>query len=1236
MNDRDQLQCTFCRADNPAGATECASCGREIDGGEWMEGTLVDSGAPDEQLVAGGAEHEKTLIDAGEAPPTEPPADESEHETDPGVDPQPATGGDDDWMQQAQAKGTMPPGTVLGDRYRIDQLLGFGGMGAVYRASDLELDRVVALKVIRPHLADDPQVLARFKQEIILAREITHRNVVRIFDIGQADDTRFISMEFIEGRDLQTILKERGALPPEEAVEILDQICLALEAAHQEGVVHRDLKPANIMITDDNRVVVMDFGIARSLEASGMTQTGSLIGTPDYMSPEQVKGETVDARSDIFALGIIFYQMLTGVLPYQGETPMAAMYTRTQKRAAPVRDLKPDLPGYLGDVISRCLEIPVHKRYQSARELLQDLAVWRGGSTNLTIGQTMMGMKPTTTAARNRLRFALAAAAAVVAVGLVAASVAYLRSRPAPAAGGGEDTAAVPEDVVSLAVLPFANGSGEPELDWLGPGLAEMLRTDVGQTASLRTVSQDRVHQVLKDLRIQQGTGLDEATLRRVAEFANADTLVWGQYFKLGDQIRIDATVRDFERHQTAGLKAEAPNDAQLLRVVQELARGIRDNLALSRSAIREAEAQAFIPSASSMVALRHYTEGLDRMRQGNNLEAVTAFESSIEEDADFALAHSELSRAYLKLGRGQKARESSRAAVDLSDDLPTQERYLILAQQARIEGDYEAGVDAYRNLLQSRPADADLNYELALLHEDAGELDLALQYLDTVLEADPQNPAAQLARGRVLIKSGRTQEALAPLNQALSLAIQVDNPEARANVLQALGIAYRILGRPQAALDNFQQSLAIKREIGDRRGASASLTEIGYIQAISDQPPAARASYNEALAISREIGDDYGASQVLLSLGDLELGRGDFDRALQHTREALRLQIEIEDEPGQGVALHNIGVIYDQRGEYSESLVSYRRALEVREKLGNPYEIADTLHNLGETQKYLGRYREAEDYYLRALKQRRAAQDEHGAALEHYSLGGLFALQGRHAAGLASVDEALEIYRRLEEAGTRRVEAVLVHGRGLALLGRFEEAAAALDEGLAAAEALGDDTLVALARLYEGERLLLAGETTAARNAAREAVQAAAAVGDPYLLLAARAELAAAEAAAGNRSRAGQLAQQTLDDAESRGTTAFVSRSALLLGELDLEAGRASEAESRARRALRESERMGAAVLEARSHLLLAAALEALGRAEDAARSAAKAAELLDELRAEAGSEVVLQRADLRPISGH
>ncbi len=823
-----KLECPSCKEPIPADAEACPACGTDLD--------LAD------HTVRLTVEDSQTIIPAVDPSledwPTDalPAVDEVDgeaptHGTPSQAVPAPPGG----------QPGVLDRGAVLGGRYRIESRLGIGGMGAVYKARDLELERDVALKVIRPEFEADEEVLARFKQEIILAREITHRNVVRIYDLGLAEGIKFISMEFIDGKDLTALIRESGPLSVEDASLIVEQICLALDAAHAEGVVHRDLKPQNVMLAADGRVVVMDFGIARSLQSASMTQTGAMMGTPDYMSPEQVKGEAADSRTDIFALGIILFEMLTGALPYSGDTPMATMFKRTQEKAMPVRDLMPELPPYVGDIIRRCLEIQPHKRYQSAREVLQDLGAWRGGGTQMTMGPTMMAMRPTTTAGGKRLKYGLIGGAVLAVVALIAIAIVFW---PRGERAGGAQVAAVPApsaDAVSLAILPFKNATGDPDLDWLGDGLAEMLRTDVGQSASLRTVSSDRVHQILRDLRLAPGQATEEVTLRRIAEFGNADTLVWGQFARLGDQIRVDATLRDFERHNTVTLKAEAASENELLEAVNGLAEEVRASLALSRAGRRELERQAFMPSSESISALRYYNEGLALQRQGNNLDALKSFESTVEADAEFALGHARLAQTYDALGRGQKAEEASRRAVELSDGLPDAERFMILAQNATIEGNYEAGVDAYQNLLRLHPNDPEIHLQLATLYEGDGSFDLALEHLGTTLEADPRNVTAQLARGRVLIRSGSAQDSLAPLNQALSLAIQTDNAEAKANTLQALGIAYRILGQTDDALANFQESLAIKQEIGDSRGMAASLSEIADRQDMAGDPEAAR-----------------------------------------------------------------------------------------------------------------------------------------------------------------------------------------------------------------------------------------------------------------------------------------------------------------------------------------------------------------------------------------------------------
>ncbi|HXP16440.1 MAG TPA: serine/threonine-protein kinase, partial [Terriglobales bacterium] len=227
-------------------------------------------------------------------------------------------------MPKSQSNASMlQPGAVLGQRYEILKILGEGGMGAVYKARDRELNRMVALKVIRPDLAHSEAIIGRFKQELLLATQVTHKNVIRIYDLSEAEGMKFITMEYVEGEDLHTLMRQKKKLPPAEAVEIMQQVCRALEAAHSVGIIHRDLKPQNVMRDKVGRILVMDFGLARTLEGDGMTQTGALVGTMDYMSPEQALGKDLDQRSDLFAMGLIFYELLTGKMPYKADSVVA-------------------------------------------------------------------------------------------------------------------------------------------------------------------------------------------------------------------------------------------------------------------------------------------------------------------------------------------------------------------------------------------------------------------------------------------------------------------------------------------------------------------------------------------------------------------------------------------------------------------------------------------------------------------------------------------------------------------------------------------------------------------------------------------------------------------------------------------------------------------------------------------------------------------------------------------------
>src|SRR5580658_2086578 len=281
-------------------------------------------------------------------------------------------------------------GSDFGPRYRIESLLGQGGMGRVYKAYDKELDRTVAIKVVREGAIGQADALKRFKQELVLASKISHKNILRIHDMGEVAGVRFISMAYIQGKDLQHIIKENPKMPLERVLKFAQQIAEALAAAHAEGVVHRDLKPQNLLIGNDDQVFVCDFGLAKSFEESaiGMTRTGAFLGTPRYMSPEQVEGKPADQRADLYAFGLILYEMVTGDVPFVGESTLKVMYQRIQEKPKSPKLINADLPNWLVRIIMRCLEKDVADRYQSAYEILADLQGARGQSTSGVISRS--------------------------------------------------------------------------------------------------------------------------------------------------------------------------------------------------------------------------------------------------------------------------------------------------------------------------------------------------------------------------------------------------------------------------------------------------------------------------------------------------------------------------------------------------------------------------------------------------------------------------------------------------------------------------------------------------------------------------------------------------------------------------------------------------------------------------------------------------------------------------------
>jgi len=1190
------MQCPLCQTENPPTAASCTKCSTPLP----LNDQTLDGTVPSGTLPAGTTSAWSVAV----TPPPDAP----------------------------YAQGAELVGTQLAERYEILELLGQGGMGAVYKARDTELGRLVALKLIRADLASNPEILRRFKQELILAREVTHRNVIRIFDLGQAKGFKFITMEFVEGRDLRTVLRERGKLPPEETVRVIAQVCRALEAAHAAGVVHRDLKPQNIMLDTKDRVYVMDFGIAHSLETPGMTQTGVLMGTPEYMSPEQAKGIKVDARSDLFALGVIFYEMLTGGSPYKADTALATLLIRTQERPQPPAEADPTIPRVISDVVMKCLEIDRDQRYSTAREILEDLGHEMPTSVRTvppTLPPTAAAPKSAAVLLFQRYRIWIAAAAAVVllaALGIVFGGNIFSGSAGKPAA---------PVEQASLAILPFRNASGDTSLDWLGPSLADMLSTDVGQSAHLRTISPDRLHQVLSDLRITPGTAIDPAMVGRIAEFSSADTVVWGQYAKIGEQIRIDATLRDLKRQRTIPVKAEAPNEKGLLPAIADLAQSIQQNLSLSSDVLQELRARSFQPSSSSLQALRDYNEGLELARQGNHLEAAKRFEASIQADPEFALAYSKLGQTYSNLRNDDKAEQFSRKAVDLSDKLPPQERYLIQANYAQVSNDNRKAIESYENLEKVSPDDVDVHFHLGGLYENTGAYDKARVEIAKVLAIDPKHVDALLAAGRVEIRSNNPKGSLDYLNRGLSLAVELDNADGKATILNAIGAAYKQLNKPEEALRNYQESLAIKRGLGQKPGIALTLGNIAQVQASLGKPEEAKKSYLEAMKLQREIGDKKGLGVTLIGLGGLYKAREQYDEALKAYKESLQIQRDVGNENNQALCLNNIGNVYLAKGQSSDALTYYERALELRKKANIPSQVGETLHNLAEASLKAGDYGQSLDYHLKALELFRSSSDKRGAAIQSYSMGTIFEYQGRYGAALKSKEDALKTFRELQDRGSWMAEILSGYGNSLSQVGRYDEAQNNLAEAMTLARELQSKTLVAQILNFQGNTFYYRGDIKSAADLFSQALAASSGNVEKDVVLLSKLNSAKCVV----EEKRGQTAVASLkalvQEADAVGLKHVSTEAELALAEALLNAHQYPAARKELETSLRTSEKLGLQALLARSHYLLGRTLELSGSGSaEATRHYAAARRTLETIHQESGSDGILKRADLSSIS--
>jgi len=696
-------------------------------------------------------------------------------------------------------------------------------MGAVYLVRDSELDRDVALKVIRQEIAGNPEILERFKREIQLSSLVTHKNVLRVYDLGENDGIKFLTMQYVEGENLSALLR-RERIPWDRVVVLFRQISEALRAAHEQGVLHRDLKPDNVMVDRNGRVYLTDFGLAKSLQQSALTHAGQIMGTPDYMSPEQVKGESIDERSDIYSLGALLYQMLTGVVPFQGNSVFEVMIQRVQKPPRPVRDLNPDVPSFLAEITERCMAIEAAARYPSVDSILRDLD--RGAETGQTCAETRIRLGEIRQGRSGRSRRgALAALSGLLVVAAIAAIYFVL----SPSRSQTPENSVLP-DRKYLAVLPFRVLGDEGQWGYLGPGLSEAISARLFQLRELQVASTTAVESVNPDNPLQS-----------VARELGVNLLVHGTIQRAGDRIAVTVKLEDIGSGRSLWAKPYSGLVPDLLTIEDQICSELLTQLHVELSV--DDRSQAVTRFTEDTEAYDLYLRGRSALRSRQNADnirhALDFFQQALSRDPGFALAYVGLADGSLALydetkeGEWvQKAVAAGEQAQRLNQDLP--EVYFCLGSVYRTIGRRAEAIavlnraielapnsdDGYRRLGAALVGDGRtpealaayrkavelnpyywLNYSaLGGAHFEIGEYNEALEAYQKVTELEPDNVWGYLNIGAVRFSLGKYEEAIPAFEKALAIEPSWDT-------YSNLGTAFFFLGRYQDSVKAFERA---------------------------------------------------------------------------------------------------------------------------------------------------------------------------------------------------------------------------------------------------------------------------------------------------------------------------------------------------------------------------------------------------------------------------------------------
>lgn len=1091
--------------------------------------------------------------------------------------------------------------------YRILRECGQGGMAVVYvgERDDQQYRKRVAIKMVKAGY-DSDDILRRFYNERQTLAALDHPNIVRLLDGGSTEDGRpYLVMDFVEGSPILQYC-DSHQLPIPERLQLFRSVCAAVHYAHNKRVIHRDLKPTNVLVTDDGTVRLLDFGIAKLLNAECSyaplaTRTDARPMTPEYASPEQIRGEPVRSASDIYSLGVLLYELMTGHRPYPGhlsllelermvceaepQAPSSTIIAGQEKipaessgiaitaeRISQARGVRPaelrrQLRGDLDTIVLKALRKEPSQRYRSAKEFSDDIERYLAGLPISARNPTALYR-----AGRFLHRHKESLATAALALTLAGALVFWQSQKMWRSAPPSSPPAEV-KARTSIAILGFKDLSGRSASAWLSTAISEILTSELAAGEKLRAVPGDIVARSKIDLGLANVENLDAPTLQRLHTNLGTDFVVLGSYFDSGGQVRLDLRVQGTAKGETVATVSETGSEVHLTDLVLHAGRRLRQDLGIRDLSPAEAAAiEASVPSNSR--AIRLYAQGLLKLRAFDALGARDALEPAVAADPSYPLAHSALAQIWLALGYEQKAQQEAKRALALAGNLSREDRLLVEGLYYEASKQWEKAIETYRTLFSFFPDN--LQYGLSLVKalvtgehaQDAFNLVAELHNLPAPERDDPQIDLAQ-AEAAALISDNERAVAAADAAATKAAPAGAKLVLGRARSFQCR--AFANLGKAGEAKKACEEARNTYQLAGDLAGVARALHAMGEVPLNQGNLDEAKQLYEQALLLTRKVGDKRGEGRELGNLALIYSQMGDFTTATKVYREALANSREIGNKHSMAIDMGNIGDVLHAEGRLPEALAEYRAALALTQEVGFKSSEAIDTQLVGDVLADQGDLNGAQKMYQQALPIQREIGERTNYAGTLVSVGNVLRQRGDLDGAKKTLEESLSIRQQLGEKGSQ-AETQLSLGDLYCDLGQAEAAEKMADQAAQEFQAEKEINFEILAETLRSRSLLQQGKIEQAQHALETALRLSAKSEAVTPRLPLKIQTAYMHAAAKDFAGAERAARSALREAARLGFVRFQFEASLALAKIQIQAGNRRDGIARLKELLRAS----------------------------------------------------------------